>query len=110
MWPSRSCDNVLPLAHGEIARYGHQISGEVDEQYSTKADVVVHKAYNCARDQPPSLHSRQQKRVGLNKFSFWRKFLNERGDSWPEHPEASSYQHVHQVKLPDVHASQKCEH
>src|SRR5437868_4107562 len=99
----RSNDDVPSLAHREVAEKRDHVSRYVQYQNSTESDVVVNKSHNRSRDQESSLYAREQECVRLHELAFRGEFLNERGDCGPEHPEPSSYQSVHQIKLPNLY-------
>ncbi len=69
--------------------------------------MVVDESNDRPGNQPASLNSRQQKSVGMDELFSRRQFLDERGNGWPEHPEAGRDQRVHQVQFPDFYLAGK---
>src|SRR6185312_17397281 len=92
------------FSYRQIAEKRNEICGEINEQNSTQADLVVHKTDNRASDQPSALNAREQKCIGVNEFLAGREFLDERCDRWPEHPEARGHECVHHIEFPDFGA------
>ncbi len=100
----RAQHDMAPFAHREVAEKRHDVGGNVDQQNAAQTDVVVHEADDRTGDEPSALHPCQQKRVRVHEPVLRGQFLNEGGDSRPEHPEPGGDQRVHQVELPDLHA------
>ena len=106
----RWTEHYMPsLTHREVTAERDHIGGNVDQQHTAEADVVVHKADDGAGNQPSSLHASQQERIGLHERPLRCEFLNQRGDGRPEHPETGGHQRVHQIELPDLHVVPKRE-
>src|ERR1051326_3975541 len=72
--------------------------------------MVIDESYNCSRHEEAALNSRHQEGVGVDEFFSRREFLDQRSDSWPEHPETGGYQCVHGVDFPDFDPVGECEY
>ena len=99
--------HVLSFAHAEVAKKGDDVGGEVDQQHAAQSDVVVDEAHDRARHQPATLNAGQEEGVCFHELALGREFLDQRGDGWPEHPEAGSNQSVHEIELPDLDLAAK---
>src|SRR5438309_881894 len=81
-------DYMPSFTHSEVAEERHHVGGNINQQHTAETDVVVHEAYDRAGDEPASLDAGEQERIGFYEFAFRRQLLDQRGDRWPEHPEA----------------------
>ena len=103
----RAGHHVAALAHSQVKQERREVSGEVNQQHSAQADVVVDESNDRSGNQPAALDSRQQKRVGVDELFSGRQLLDQRGDGGPEHPEAGRHQRVHQIEFPDFYFAGK---
>ena len=99
--------DMASLADSEVQQKRRQVGGEIDQQHSAQADVIVDESDDGPGDQPPALNPRQQKGVGVDELFSRCQFLDQRRDGWPEHPETGRHQRVHQVQFPDFYLAGK---
>src|SRR5438552_11296309 len=76
----RTRHHVTALAHGKIAQKRQRVAAHVEHQHTTQTDFVVNESDQRAGNQPASLHTGQQKSIGVNELVPWRHFLDKRSD------------------------------
>src|ERR1700758_5276455 len=73
----RTHHDVLSFAHSEVTQKRNYVCRDVKHQDATKTNVVVDESYDRAGDQKSTLHTGEQKRIGLDELPLGREFLNE---------------------------------
>jgi hypothetical protein len=93
---------MATFSHEGVTENRKTVRSEIDKQNSAESDVVINEADDGSGDQPSALKTRQQRGIRVREFGVGRKFLQERGDRGPEHPEARRNQNVHDEDVPDL--------
>src|SRR5215472_2416328 len=99
----RLCNRDASFANEQITGDRYDISAEVEQQHSAEMKVVINESDHSARDQPAALHACHQEIARVRVLRLRRELLNERGHRWPEHPESSGNEGVHQIQFPELH-------
>src|ERR1700720_2939413 len=101
----RAGHHMASFAHCEVAKKRHQVGGAINQQYAAQTYVVVHKSDDRPGDQPATLYSGEQKSIGVDELFSGSQFLDQSGDSGPEHPKTRRHQSVHEIEFPNFYLS-----
>src|SRR4051812_41881707 len=99
---NRLLDDVTAFPNERIARDREAVGRKVQEQYAAEPDVVIDETDDGSGDEPPALEPRKQRGIRLRELLIRSKFLEQRSDGRPEHPESGRDQHVHHEDMPHL--------